>query len=238
MSSWTHESEAPDSDETAFGEREPLGKTEPRPEGPWLHPMCSLVLCSPRGPESLTAQPARHPPGAGGEPSVTPTNTSFLTLSEGAVTVVCHPLWPTAPSGCLPFCLAGVKGGPIQTPSDGHSGGRISDRGDSRCPSQHITCPSGPSHPLSSSCLLESCSTSWPVWRRILRCTFFRFSQNQNNQKEKNFFDLELNKIILEEMQKFSICYYQIESQQKLGWYRFAQSIPRRLTLRKCLFSL
>ena len=30
-------------------------------------------------------------------------------------------------------------------PNDGHPGGRISDRGDSRCPSQHITCPSGPS---------------------------------------------------------------------------------------------
>ena len=45
------------------------------------------------GPESLTAEPARHPPGAWGESSVTPTNTSFLTLSEGAVAVVCHPFF-------------------------------------------------------------------------------------------------------------------------------------------------
>ena len=29
-------------------------------------------------------------------------------------------------------------------PSDGHPGGRISDWGDSCCPSQHTTCPSGP----------------------------------------------------------------------------------------------
>ena len=34
--------------------------------------------------------------------------------------------------------------------------------------------------------------------------------------KEKNFFVLELNKIILEETQKFSICYYQIESSKNL----------------------
>lgn len=43
-----------------------------------------------------------------------------------------------------------------------------------------------------------------------------RYRQKQSNQKEKNFFVLELNKIILEEMQKFSIFYYQIESSKIL----------------------
>ena len=238
MSSWAHESEAPDPDETAFGRREPLGKTEPRPEGPWLHPVCSLVLCSPHGPESLTvSQHNTHQvPGECrlSHPWTHPSRHSVKGQWLWSVT----PFDPRHHQGPFPSVRLRWREAQPKRPVMATPVGESLTGGTPAAPPSTPPAPQAPAPPLSSSCLLESCFTSWPVWRRILRCTFFRFSQNQNNQKEKNFFDLELNKIILEEMQKFSIYYYQIESQQKLGWYRFAQSIPRRLTLRKCLFSL
>ena len=105
--------------------------------------MCSLVLCSPCGPENLTVEPARHPPGAW---DICHTHEHILpdTQWRGSGYGLSPPLTHSTIRG--PSILSGWGAGRPNPNAQLWPPQCVNlRRGDSCCPSHHTTCPSGPS---------------------------------------------------------------------------------------------